>query len=332
MPHAAEGALHAYLDGAASAAERAELDAHLAHCELCRVRLSEERALRQRAGELLDRVQPPERALPPLHAIRARRRRPRWLIPLSWAATVVLAVGLGYYARGEDERIGTPVDEIAVAPAATETTRERVAAPEQRQQPAPARTPPPVPSRAETAARPSAPPAVSGDVAAAARPDTGEPTAAAGAVALRDQVPQRPAAPTARAEAPREAAALAAEAPAANLARVRRIAAAEWRVISPSTARDVLGTDPVGVAGLTVRQIRTSPATGGPATILIEQAVDATTVIQLYQRRSTTTREADLYGTSERLARYVGGLRVEIAGPLSEDSLNRLLEQLQPLP
>ena len=34
---------------------------------------------------------------------------------------------------------------------------------------------------------------------------------------------------------------------------------------------------------------------------------------------------------AERLARYVGRLRVEIAGPLTPDSLNRLLEQVQPL-
>jgi len=35
---------------------------------------------------------------------------------------------------------------------------------------------------------------------------------------------------------------------------------------------------------------------------------------------------------TDRLARFVGGLRVEISGPLSQDSLNRLLEQLKPLP
>jgi hypothetical protein len=32
------------------------------------------------------------------------------------------------------------------------------------------------------------------------------------------------------------------------------------------------------------------------------------------------------------LARYVGRLRVEISGPVSTDSLNRLLEQVEPLP
>ena len=31
-------------------------------------------------------------------------------------------------------------------------------------------------------------------------------------------------------------------------------------------------------------------------------------------------------------ARFVKGLRVEIMGPLSPDSLNRLLEQVAPLP
>jgi hypothetical protein len=34
---------------------------------------------------------------------------------------------------------------------------------------------------------------------------------------------------------------------------------------------------------------------------------------------------------TERLARFIGGMRVEIAGPLSADSLNRLLEQVKPI-
>ena len=34
--------------------------------------------------------------------------------------------------------------------------------------------------------------------------------------------------------------------------------------------------------------------------------------------------------SNERLARFVGRLRIEIAGPLPKDSLNRLLESVKP--
>ncbi|MGH7607203.1 MAG: hypothetical protein ACREME_07680, partial [Gemmatimonadales bacterium] len=109
-----------------------------------------------------------------------------------------------------------------------------------------------------------------------------------------------------------------------------RLVATEWPIIRREPARDLLGTDPVGVPGLAVREMRSSPA--GDGTVLVEQAVDASTVIQLYQRRADAAQARLAYGTTERLARFVGDLRVEIAGPLPEDSLNRLLEQLKPLP
>jgi len=97
----------------------------------------------------------------------------------------------------------------------------------------------------------------------------------------------------------------------------------------------------VGIPGLAARDIRRSPTDA--ATIVVEQQLDSTTVIQLFQR-TATVEGADLGypqrrfnaqaegAPAERLARYVGRLRVEIAGPLTPDSLNRLLEQVQPLP
>jgi hypothetical protein len=114
-----------------------------------------------------------------------------------------------------------------------------------------------------------------------------------------------------------------------------------WPIISQGTARTLLGTDPVGLPGL-ARKIRRSPAADG--TVVVEQQIDPTTTIQIFQRQSAAgysdssvkveqqrLQERDLTQT-DRLARYVGRLRVEIAGPLSVDSLNRLLNQVQPLP
>src|SRR5437667_170936 len=96
----------------------------------------------------------------------------------------------------------------------------------------------------------------------------------------------------------------------------------------------------VGLPGLTTRKIRRSPGSDG--TVVVEQALDASTVIQIFQRAASAGSLSDStsYGftggferaRANRLARFVGRLRVEITGPLSADSLNRLLEQVAPLP
>jgi hypothetical protein len=121
-----------------------------------------------------------------------------------------------------------------------------------------------------------------------------------------------------------------------------------WPIISRGAARTLLGTDPVGLPGL-ARQIRRSPANDG--TVVVEQRIDSATTIQIFQQQNATAafsyrkdpsarvdtarraQERDMAMTpADRLARYVGRLRVEIAGPLSSDSLNKLLDQVQPLP
>ncbi|MDP3908783.1 MAG: zf-HC2 domain-containing protein, partial [Gemmatimonadales bacterium] len=160
MSHVDDGALHAYLDGEVTAAERAEIEAHLAGCAACRTRLDEERALIGRASEVLGRAQPP------LQTRRSRRGARRWVLPLTWAATVVLAVGLGYSLRAPES---TPV-----AMSDQATTVEESEAPAA--QPRPPRSPVPATSR---------------PVDLAARRDTARDTiiaeAAAAVVAIREQ-------------------------------------------------------------------------------------------------------------------------------------------------
>jgi hypothetical protein len=133
----------------------------------------------------------------------------------------------------------------------------------------------------------------------------------------------------------------------ADLAALRRrLLATEGPIIRREPARRILGSEPVGVPGLAVLVMRRSPT--GDGTVLVEQQLDSSTVIQLFQRPAT----AEVVGFAapapmrfdrraagvkereyaDRLARFVGPLRVEIAGPLSQDSLNRLLEQVKPLP
>ena len=105
MSHVDEGTLHAYLDGALPPAERSQVDVHLAGCPECREWLAEARALIARADGLLALALPAERAAPPLHEL---RRRPLWRRvgwPIAWAASLTLAVGLGWVLRG---RAGAP--------------------------------------------------------------------------------------------------------------------------------------------------------------------------------------------------------------------------------
>ena len=116
-----------------------------------------------------------------------------------------------------------------------------------------------------------------------------------------------------------------------------------WTIIGLDAARPTLGVNPVTIPGLPVRDVRRSPL--GDGVILVEQAVDQATVVQLFQRRADRPEVSlrsraradslaarDYAATAaqsqgvERLARYVGGLRVEIAGPLPTDSLSKLLE------
>src|SRR2546429_1004286 len=98
MSHVDEGTLHAYLDGELPAGEAHDVEAHVAQCRECRVRLDEERALIARADELLGLAAPPDRAVPPF---RPGDREPpvrlwwRGRLPPPWAATVGVPLRAG---------------------------------------------------------------------------------------------------------------------------------------------------------------------------------------------------------------------------------------------
>ena len=389
MPHVDEGTLHAYLDGELSSADRKTVETHLAECASCRATLAEARALLERASALLGSVRPAVRPAPPFDQLRPRAsQRARWHVrtPVAWAASIVLAVALGYYLR-EPGTAGAPG-----APGATAQLQERrdVAAYHFQQSDSTQPIEENKPSRAQL--RPSAPPvpAVAGAAAQAQRlaagPDSAvvaeraaktpalsradSAAAATGVLALKSSPQLRYASPAAVARQ-RSADSLAAGARAADSTvntleegvvtgvpqagaqnAVVRIqpTTTQWPIISHGAARTLLGTDPVGLPGLVTRRIRRSPAPDGM--VVVEQALDSSTMIEIYQRRADPPVHVDgvlvpqaerdkaeretapsaAPAPADRLARYVGRLRVEIAGPLSPDSLNKLLDQVQPLP
>lgn len=98
MPHLDEGTLHALLDGEIPSAELPPIQAHLGGCAECRARLAEEQGLLAESDRLIEVLELPE-AAPAVAPVRTAPRRV-WPTRLAWAATLVLAAGLGYSVRG----------------------------------------------------------------------------------------------------------------------------------------------------------------------------------------------------------------------------------------
>jgi hypothetical protein len=106
MPHVDEGQLHAYLDGEllALGVSADAFARHLAECDACREQLEEARRTRGRASAILAASGPPPAEIPPFESVVGARQaapRRRGISPtaLAWAATIVLALGLGWSAR-----------------------------------------------------------------------------------------------------------------------------------------------------------------------------------------------------------------------------------------
>ena len=115
MRHIPEEELHAYLDQALSRSQAVEIESHLAHCVGCRSARDEIARLRDRTTALLARLGPGTIPLPPFDVIRRRavlaeERRRAFLRHAAWAASVVVALGLGWAAR---ERV--PARQLAAA-------------------------------------------------------------------------------------------------------------------------------------------------------------------------------------------------------------------------
>lgn len=140
MSHIDEGPLHAYLDGETAGAERSGLEQHLEGCPECRSRLEEARVLRERSAGILSgsgpaTVTPPpfEQVVARARAVEARQRvfRLNRLTALGWAATIVLAVGVGWIARGTLGLGEPPRQErdVAVVDSAAPRMAERIGEP-----------------------------------------------------------------------------------------------------------------------------------------------------------------------------------------------------------
>lgn len=149
MSHVDEGALHAYLDGALEeypAGEARRIRAHLERCERCAEALREARLVRDRAESVLavpslNVTPPPLEELKRIatsgaaetRASRSWARRQR----LGWAASVVLALGIGWIVRG-----GMPLPTVGPDRAASTVESPRAEAVEGAETPAQVREAP----------------------------------------------------------------------------------------------------------------------------------------------------------------------------------------------
>ncbi len=328
MSHVDDGTLHAYLDGELAPAEAQGVDAHLAQCPACRSRVDEERALIARADELLGLAAPPDRAVPPFRAGDLKPPVRLWWqlrLPLAWAATVTLALGIGMYLGGGvlPRRAPRPATE-ALDSAARDLTAPRLAAraPQAKQRAA----------RGGAAATPAAPPlpverdalresaAVAANALGRARTEPVAPSFAARKAAAEPSPPPPQSPPPPMPAVP----------------------------VSLDSARLLLGQDPLALPDVPIRALRHERALG-EVVIVVEQALDSTTVIELRERRPLPLALSEVVVTGayegrqgpERARhdsvadgmrqRVAPTLRVEISGPLPADSLKQLWQRLKPV-
>ena len=341
ISHVDDGQLHAYLDSELPQAEAWRLEAHLGECPACRGRLEEQRALIARASELLALAAPPARDVPPLPFRPGDAPPPppaRWpaRLPLAWAATVVVALAAGWYLRGEPPIAPAPPDHRAAA--------ANAAAPRDTTRTVPTRQAP-EPKTLAQQAPPAGRPVPEADEAARSVAAAQHDQMVSGSALPNPQITPLDQAARAKSPSPPPTPAAALAAPAAPLA-------VRWETIPWDTARAILGVEPVRIPNLPAVAKR-SPA--AERVVLVEQQLASGTVVRLHERpaaegvpepsesgavanaapsKAAGLRERMEVGAvamqrvdgSERLARYVGNLRVEIEGALPADSLSKLLE------
>jgi hypothetical protein len=248
---------------------------------------------------------PVERPVPPFEQLRRVPKSFRLQIRTSvaWAASIALALGLGYYLHDSATR---------AAPSGSLDAGTIVAAAPPQEKPRRSMSQ----KSGERNRRKPSPDALALREAPRAAPPS---NAVAGASApLRDSIAASftEVPPTMRAQMQRQ-----------DALSESKMAANTWPRIDRQTAKTLLGEDPVGLPDLTTRSYRRSPDQAG--VVVVEQELDNRTVIQIFQQQAAP---ASARGRADRLARFVGQLRVEIGGPVSVDSLNRLLEQVGRLP
>jgi hypothetical protein len=303
MSHVDEGTLHAYSDGELPPAEAQGVAEHVAHCPACRGRVEEERALIARADQVLALARPPERGLPAFRAGAQQLPIRRWQqiqLPLAWAATVVLALGIGIYVgrtgpgRAVSPRVGPSLMPLASHTPAVESTSTSM-----QQVPLPAR------AHAVGAAH---------VVASAPRPPTTSDTPVPPATLARNEL----------------AAKVASEPEAARAVDASGARAGDVVLVAPlslDSARALLDADPVAVPGLAVRAVHQGRMRGYSAVVVVEQVLDSGTTLAVITARPTVSALGEVGVAAQQPAAASPSQRLGIARERAPDSLESLTRQ-----
>jgi hypothetical protein len=311
MSHPDDGTFQALLDGELAPGERQRVEAHLASCAACAARLEEARGFMEEADRLVEVLEVPAR---PAEPVVPRRRRVA-LRTMAWAATIVIAVGVGYWSRGP----GLGRDAV-----------------------------PPKENRAPTvAALPEAPSATG-----AASPAPSSPTetkdAVKEAIPTTAEAKRQPPAP-APSSAPPEAKTAGRNRPEAQANQVAaggapadEAAAPAWRVISMEEAVRQLGGQIRLIDGLTPERVESGPGTavaGADPSRPVVRVVYGAGTIMLDEQRPVLAAEAPAAARLDAAAkatngvarqemvtgwREEAGVRYVVTGSVSEDSLRAL--------
>ncbi len=317
MSHVDEGTLSGYIDGQLGEADRGVVDQHLATCEECRSLLAEEQRRADYARAILRSAGTRGSKTPSFVDViersrtrsgqRSDRRRLSRLASLAWAATIVVAVAVGWFARDfVPSSRKTDVADFTTARQELQVTPESNAASAPADPPAasaPVRpAPAPVQSRNDLAGRRRAagptrakvaaplPPSESRQARAAA-PAKAEPAAGAVNLADRDEKKTDPsrdlaaAPPKADGDRPMAAAAETAPVPAAAPGALRKTAEPPlWIDTSEADAERTLGRKPFTIPGLAVASY--SVAANGDGSIVVRQLLSPGNEVVLTERRA----------------------------------------------
>lgn len=109
MPHLDDGMIHELLDGEIPSSELPPIRAHLASCVSCQARLDAAQAMMAEADGMIETLdlQPAVVAPASVHLVGARPPA-RWVRPLAWAASLVIAAAGGYAARDSVSLVPAP--------------------------------------------------------------------------------------------------------------------------------------------------------------------------------------------------------------------------------
>lgn len=317
MPHIREEELHAYLDQALARLRCVEIESHLAECTPCRTARDEIAALRDRTTAMLARLAPRRTLPPPLAELRRRaaqraslqeQRRQR----AAWAASVVLALGVGWGAS------------YLVHPLATRTLAGRSPG-------AVAPIPAPPTDTVTVAPAVDEPPAIEASTSAP------EPE--------KLQVTQ----PAKRAIARRPAPAAGVDrAPSAHLANVGGIAkdgqlelGGVWRNLSWDGAKEQAGDTPARIDGLPVTEVQTQSGDSGrrPLMVVAQQLASGEVIrtiegpvsdvsALLGTRPGDENEPAGKPGLGSTLSFRHGDRMFAVTGSLPSDSLRAMMRRL----